>query len=410
MSDIVDKKASCRICQTFSLEQVFRFPDHRYGDVFERIRSIARELPSHPLAISRCAFCKLLQLAHATSLDSQYLNHAYLTRVSNNLSKFYREVAKRYIIEFNLNRSRLILDIGSNDGTFLSPFLEEGFSVIGIDPSRPAVAEAKKLGINTINDYFSHKTVSEIRDMGIEIGLISINYTLANVPDLSEFFENVDALADEDTLVSIMTGYHPDQFLINMFDYISHDHLSYFTISDIDRIAKKYNFKLIDVERIEHKGGSVRLILARPFTKPRASVSQLLQREIWLSTKSNEGILAMLERVEISKQNLKKYISKSNYTSIGGVGASMSTSYLTSHYQIDEDITLLFDDDPSKIGCFSPGNGTEVKALSTIAKMDLDCIIILAWQHTEKLLHRLREIGYRGQVVVPLPTFRTLTL
>jgi len=410
VSTELNRLSPCRICGASPLRRIFDFLPNPYGDLFDLNCEVARNLPKHPISISRCDSCKLLQLTHETDLDSQYLEYLYLTGVTNNLSSFYNEIARRYIAELSLKKTKYIIDLGSNDGAFLRPFLDEGFSVLGVDPSRPAAATANQAGIQTINDYFSYKTVSDIKEMNVEIGLISVNYTLANVPKVSDFFSSINELAGEETYVSIVTGYHPEQFLVNMFDYIGHDHLSYFTIGDIDSLAQRFNFKLIDVEKIEHKGGSVRLLLARPHIQAKSSVFQNLQREKWIGTTSDSGILEMLSRVDISKQQLKSVLAGYKGKLIGGIGASISTSYLTVHYQITENISVLFDDDPRKKGRYSPGSGLEVKELAALASEGLDCVVILAWQHTDKLLNRLKEVGFRGRVLIPLPILRILEI
>ena len=400
--------SSCRICSTFPLRQIFAFHENPYGDTFEIICEAAKNLPKYPLSIARCDNCKLLQLQHDTDLDSQYLEYLYFTKVTNNLSKFYEEIANRYIVELSIPKSKLILDLGSNDGTFLKPFAAAGYRVLGVDPSRPAAAQSEFIGIQVLNEYFSDKTVAKIKDLDTDLGLISVNYTLANVPDVSNFFQNISDLANSETFISIITGYHPEQFEINMFDYIGHDHLSYFTVSDIDKLARKFNFQVIDVERVEHKGGSVRLLLSKSPGHIRSSVFQMLQKEKWMLTTSDSKIFEMLSRVEISKHHLGSLIAGNQL--IGGVGASISTSYLMVHYEIVNCITFLFDDDPRKIGRYSPGGGIEVKDLESLSSMNVNCIIILAWQHTQRLLVRLQEVKFKGKVIIPLPYVQVVEL
>ena len=64
----------------------------------------------------------------------------------------------------------------------------------------------------------------------------------------------------------------------------------------------------------------------------------------------------------------------------------------------------LFDDDTNKIGLFAPGTGTCVEALSNIPSSAESVAIILAWQHSEKLIQRLRELKYLGRIILPLPS------
>ena len=398
----------CRFCEADALRQVFQFLPNAYGDLFEATCEIAKNLERYSIAIARCNSCKLLQLMQNTHLDLQYLDYLYLTSVTNNLAKYYQELTSSYMQELGLERDQYILDIGSNDGAFLKSFLDAGFPVLGVDPSGPASRVATERGISTINDYFSSDVVEKIKLMKIGIGLISVNYTLANVPSIRDFFRSVSALSTEKTYFSIITGYHPDQFAINMFDYIGHDHLTYFSVSDLKNIANEFGFNLVDVERIEHKGGSIRLLLTKSNLVPKSSVAQILQRENWMNVSSDTYILEMFARVEYSKQQLNNALAQ--HKNVGGIGASISTSYLSVHYQITDKISVLFDDDPQKIGRFSPGSGIEVQSLKRIATAPVDCVVILAWQHTLKLLDRLKEENFHGTILIPLPVFKSLKM
>ena len=60
-----------------------------------------------------------------------------------------------------LSLDDLIVDIGSNDGSLLKNFSENGYNVIGIEPSK-AYKEALKKGVKTINSYFTDSVVSKM--------------------------------------------------------------------------------------------------------------------------------------------------------------------------------------------------------------------------------------------------------
>ena len=40
------------------------------------------------------------------------------------------------------------------------------------------------------------------------------------------------------TVFSVVTGYHPDQFAVNMFEYINHDHLSILLLNHLKIYVK----------------------------------------------------------------------------------------------------------------------------------------------------------------------------
>jgi hypothetical protein len=108
-------------------------------------------------------------------------------------------------------------------------------------------------------------------------------------------------------------------------------------------------------------------------------------------------------RVERAITEVKEILSEQTFKELNGVGASMSTTYFCNQFTISNKIAALYDDDKNKIGKFSPGSGLRVLPLSTLPSGKDYLTIILAWQHTYKLLSRLQNIDFKGRVLIPLP-------
>ena len=49
--------------------------------------------------------------------------------------------------------------------------------------------------------------------------------------------------------------------LKNMFDYIYHEHFSYFSLGVLKKFFKQFKFKIIKAKITKQKGGSIRLII-----------------------------------------------------------------------------------------------------------------------------------------------------
>jgi len=407
----MEEISDCRICKS-TLTPVWPLRDAPYGDLFKTIKKQAIVLPKHRIVLARCTHCKLLQLLNTTSPDDLYGDYLYFTKNTNQLGKFYSEIGQQLIQEYNLNSKGIIFDIGSNDGTYLEFFSKNGFQVLGMDPSKPASDYSNKSNIHTINDYFNKNSIVKNELQKFSYSLISINYTLANVPSVTDFLTDVASIMSDETILSVVTGYHLDQFSHNMFDYIGHDHLTYLTITDLDSLCKNLGLKLLDVNRYEHKGGSIHLIFSKANTKleVKSSVKQNLQREMWLESSSNESIHVMAGNVAHSKLALQNLISSGSSRLVGAVGASISTSHLMNEFEIADKIKVLFDDDPNKIGKYSPFYGIPVHNLERLGEINPEILVILAWQHTNKLLERLRDLKYNGLLVIPLPHFKVFYL
>ena len=398
--------SGCRAFSSRNLRVVWDLEKSPYGDLFQQVKSQATALAYHEMTLTLCGNCSLVQIVQETDIEQQYDQYLYNSTTTNGLGKFYTQTVSRLISDFSLKTDDLIIDIGSNDGTFLINFKNKGFQVLGIEPAEMSCRIAQERGVNTLHSYFDSNSVTEILTNHKLPKLISINYTLANIPDVHAFLKLVYEIMDDNSVLSIITGYHPDQFPINMFDYIGHDHLSYFTIESIEFLCNSLNLRVLDVSRVEHKGGSVQILISKNTStrEVQPSVSQMLQREKWLGTRSEDFYSALRFRIENSISQVAQILESEDFNSLNGVGASISTTYLSNQFGIAQKLSGLYDDDRNKIGRFAPGSGTEVFPLEALPSGEKCLTIILAWQHTEKLLSRLRENRFAGRVLIPLPT------
>jgi hypothetical protein len=393
------------MCGFTDFELIWDLKNATYGDLFKDNFQDALKVKFEPLVLVRCNKCWLLQLRDSTDLNYVYDQYLYTTKTTNSLGDYYKLTIDRLINEYKIRSSNLIIDIGSNDGSFLSEFKNLGISVLGVEPAESASSLANALGVETLNEYFTKDTVKKIiADYGLP-KLISVNYMLANVANLDDFFENLVLLMNNETVVSIITGYHIDQFSVNMFEYINHDHLTYLTLGDLEYISNKFSLKLLDVSRSEHKGGSIHVTLSLKSSdhKPRSSINQLTQRETWQRSKENIEILNLKNRIDSISEETKKNLKLFHGVPIYGIGASISTSYLSNYFEINEFITELYDDDVNKIGKFSPGVGKKVFSINDLSNHSECLAIILAWQHTNLILERLNQVGFKGEIFIPLP-------
>lgn len=403
---------SCRACTGYNLEKIWKLANSPYGDLYKKTFEDAIGVNYETLTLGFCHDCKMLQLMEITDIKKVYEDYLYHSGITNGLSSYYANVVNRLISDYSLPLSGLIIDIGSNDGTFLSGFLKRGYSVLGIEPSIGNAIQAKSRGVDTMNEFFSDSTVWKIKNESEYPSLISINYTLANISNLNSFFKDITSLMNEQSILSIITGYHPDQYAVNMFEYINHDHLVYLTVESLKNLCSLFGLKIIEVNKVEHKGGSIHFIIAKENSdfETQSSVAQLLQREHWLNANLPSFTRGLELNVARITTSLKEIIRSKRLKNLCGIGASISTTYLCNQLQLNDVISKLYDDDAKRIGLYSPGCGKLVGDLSKIPNSKECDAIILAWQHSEKLLARLSNVGFEGRIVIPLPVPQIIRL
>ena len=397
--------ARCRICGSHDLELAWELAPSPYGDLFRETKEAAQNLPLIGLTLVICRECKLLQITQVVDVEKIYEDYLYQSSVTSGLTDYYQRLSGQLVAQFGLQKNDLVIDVGSNDGTGLIPYRDRNFRILGIEPSRAPAVAALEAGIPTLNGFLNENTVASATTMHGPARLVCANYVAANVPDPAAFFQNMRSMLTPDGAISVVTGYHPDQFAVNMFDYINHDHLSYFSVGSAVRLAEACDLKLTGADRVEHKGGSIHLVFhpANAAVQPDESISKLIQRERWLKVSDVATYNALASRIDSVGREVREFLSTLGDAEVAGIGASISTTHLLHQFGIGERVTRLFDDDPKKIGRFSPGFGIEVSPLKDIRTWVGGSAILLAWQHSELLAKRAADEGFVGRTVVPLP-------
>jgi hypothetical protein len=179
------------MCSFTDFELIWELKNATYGDLFKNNFQDALKVKFEPLVLVRCNKCWLLQLRDSIDLNYVYDQYLYTTKTTNPLGDYYKLTINRLINEYKIRSSNYIIDIGSNDGSFLSEFKNLGIGVLGVEPAKSVNSLANTLGIETLNEYFTKDTVKKITSTYGLPKLISINYTLANIPNLVDFFENL---------------------------------------------------------------------------------------------------------------------------------------------------------------------------------------------------------------------------
>ena len=95
---------------------------------------------------------------------------------------------------------------------------------------------------------------------------------------------------------------------------------------------------------------------------------------------------------------------------IAAYGASTTVITLMYHFELENKLDYLLDDNAKKQGLFSPGRHLEVKPGSALYTEKPDIVIILAWQYAEAIIRKHQQfIAEGGVFVIPLPTLKIIS-
>ena len=147
-------KPVCRLCNSSELSLVLKLESTPPANAFVQEKDLNENQKKYPLEVFFCECCFHVQLVEVVDPKELFENYVYVSGTSKVFVNHFSEYAKSIVEKYKLSNHSYVLDIGSNDGTFLKFFKEMGFSVLGVDPAKAISKKAQEEGINTINDFF----------------------------------------------------------------------------------------------------------------------------------------------------------------------------------------------------------------------------------------------------------------
>jgi hypothetical protein len=395
----------CQICDSTQLDPVLFLG---YLPPVNQMWPIGRtpgEQPAYPALLLRCANCQLVQLGLV--VDPQILfppEYPYSSGTTRILRENFAELCREAAPLLGLSPSDLVVDIGSNDGTLLSNFQKAGFRVHGIEPTQMGVV-AQERGIPTTISFLSADSSAKVRREQGPAKVVTATNVFAHIEDVHSVVDNIRGLlADDGTFIS-ESHYLASLVETLQYDTIYHEHLRYYTLSSVEQLLARHGLEIFFAKRIPTHGGSIRIYAApKGVRRPDAAVSEIRRQEAALSL---ESLKEFRRRVVGSKLALYALIQKlkAEGQRIYGIGAPSRASTLVNYVGLDDGILdcVLEIKGSYKIGKYMPGTLIPVVDEARLFDDPPDCALLLSWHIAEELIGKLRDRGYRGRFLIPLP-------
>jgi hypothetical protein len=164
INEDISKIKQCRLCQSKKLKELFNLKSTPPANSYVEKKDLKKRTINYNLKINFCLECGHLQLGHLVDRQKIFKNYLYTTNTGQqNIEHFKKYAHKIQNLLPKKNKKYKILDIASNDGTFLSFFDKKKFLRIGVDPARNLKKMAEKNKIIQIPIFFSFKTSNYIK-------------------------------------------------------------------------------------------------------------------------------------------------------------------------------------------------------------------------------------------------------
>jgi len=402
------KRDTCRLCGSKNLRLVLPLTPTALCDAYVSAAHVNEVQEVYPLDLFLCQDCGYIHLPYVVNPEIIYRNYIYVTTSSLGLSDHFKKYVNEVLYSLKPSPQSLVVDIGSNDGTLLRYFKDRNMRVLGIEPAFEIAQNATKSGIESLSQFFSVKLSDKIRKDYGPATIITMNNLFANIDDLVDVTRGVRNLLAPDGVFIIESSYVADMIQNMVFDFIYHEHLSYFSVKPLKTFFKRFNMELINVERLPTKGGSLRY-----YTQldggPRltsSAVDELIKYEEHIGLERQDTFKAFSSKIDERKHKLVNTLHelKAHKKTIASYGGSATTTTLLYHFGIGNMIDYIVDDNPEKQNTFSPGYHIPVVAPEVLYKLRPDYVVVLAWRYFDPIVKKHQSYLDRGgHFIRPLP-------
>ena len=314
-------------------------------------------LSEFPMDLYLCSSCGHAQLLDVVPAELLFGDYIYTSSSSPDLDTHFTEYVDSLCEDFALSEKSFVIDIGSNDGLFLSKFKSKGCKVMGVDPAEIPASLALARGLYK-SGFLNDLIVSEILNEHGQADIVTANNVFSHNDDLRGFALNVRKLLKPTGVFVFEVSYLLSLVKNKVADYIYHEHLAHHSILPLKKFFESLGMAVVKVEDINTKGGSIRVFakISNHDLVPDSSVDEFIRIEHSFNLYDPQTYFELQHFYDnrcLQINTALKNISSSGKLVVS-YGASATATVLNRMCRIEEYISFIVDDNKKRQARLSP--------------------------------------------------------
>ena len=377
------KLEACVACGSNFLIEVLNLGNQPLAN--ELKEKVTSQSHSYPLILNRCSICCHCQLSISVNPEILFSHYLYESGTTHTLKLYFDEFVSKYI---SIRGSNLkVLDIASNDGTFLVEVKKHGHKVLGVDPAANLLGKALSSEVNTVCAYWP----SELGNFLQKVDVIVAMNVLAHVPDPLTFLVACKDLLSNDGVILVQTS-QAKMIEMGQFDTMYHEHISFFNTKSMQSLASRAGLKLSNVNYENIHGISY----VWELTNKDENISEtnpILEHEkkVGLFEDNIYNEFRNFSSTLISEVKLVLETERSAGMKIIGYGAAAKGNTFICHAGLKLD--FMVDDNELKQGLFTPQTNFEILSPHVLQSISEPiCFLVPAWNFVSEIASKIRLI------------------
>lgn len=412
MTENLRRRDHCRLCDGTKLELALPIKPSPIADAYIPASRLGRPQELYPLDLYLCGDCGHIQNIDIVNPEVLFRDYLFTTSSSAGLIAHFKQYAADVVSGFSVKPGSLVVEIGSNDGSLLRFFKDQGMKVLGIDPARDIAKRATESGVETLPEFFTAALAAKIRKDYGPAAVFTANNVFAHADDLADIVRGIRNVLADDGVFVFEVSYLIDIVDNYVFDTVYHEHVSYHSIEPLARFFERLGMQLIDVQRVASKGGSIRGFAQRR-PEGRRPVTPVVGQMIETERRRGFNKLTVYQdyaqRITERRDALNRFLDEQIRAGkvIAGYGASTTTTTLMWDFGLTRKLSFILDDNPAKHGLYSPACHIPVMPSEELYVKNPDFVVVLAWQYATQIIRRHQKyLQEGGCFVVPLSELR----
>jgi hypothetical protein len=401
----------CRCCGERRVEMFIDLGDQPHCNRLVRRDADSIADPNYPLRVGFCRECTLVQIDYTIPKESMFTDYPYVSGTTRTLTAHFRETSARLVETYKIAPDSLVVDIGSNDGSWLAQYKPFNLLVLGVEAAENVANLALSAGIPTWNRFFNEDCARDIRAAQGPASLITAAGVFFHLEELQSVVRGIAALLADDGVFVVQAIYLGGMIDNTAFDQVYHEHLCYYTLRSLSALLERHGLEVFEATIVPIHGGSIEAHVARRGSRPvGASVAKLAAAEqaaglgeIATYRRFADNVLALRDRLVTL---LRDYHAKG--LSVWAYGAPAKGATLLNSFGIGPDLVeRAVEKNPMKVGLSIPG--VRIPIEEETSNRWPDAYLVLAWNFLDEFLRK--ETAYLsggGRFIVPVPEVRVI--
>lgn len=357
----------CRLCGHPFLHELLSLGSMAHTSVFPA--RPGDPVTEGPLILVRCDSCGLVQLDRnydRAEIDAG--NYGYRSGLNQSMVRHLKDISR---LAMTLKPdAKSVLDIGANDATLLKHFPDQLWKG-AYEPNFLQFESYYPPNVTIWPTYFNGQAD--------KVDIVTSIAMLYDLEDVRGFARAVAGTLNDGGIWVTEQAYLPSMLKHTAYDSICHEHLEYYGLEQLDRMAADAGLQILYSEATQTNGGSM-IVVFEKGTQRLDGYAVERERELT----SADAFSHFTYRINMSRTRLLRELAA--FKVVHALGASTKGNVILQYCR--PPITHIAEINEDKIGRYTPGTHIPIISEAESEAMAPDAYVVLPWHFKQGMLER----------------------